>query len=280
MEPEDTQLKEDIKTTVNYIKQHGVEFENKLLEDERFSFIKKDDPLHEYYTKLMNEPTVTVSGEDNDRKSEREIARPPDFLFSQYDTGISRRDMEVIKLTARYYAKDKSIVEQMISKDGEARLNFMNSSHPLHKTFTDFVAQYKRVYSFIGQEIKKSKRTILDNCFERAQYWEFEKDKDREHDKLVELCKIQFAAIPWDKFTQVAKFSIPEDTEIFEGSLDLEQMRLRRVQTGIKLFDSIKPTNEEEKIVSDQGKQKGGDSKGKKRKIRAVGETRLKKSKK
>ncbi|KAJ4136691.1 SF3a splicing factor complex subunit [Fusarium falciforme] len=64
MEPEDTQLKEDIKTTVNYIKQHGVEFENKLLEDERFSFIKKDDPLHEDYTKLMNEPTVTVSGED------------------------------------------------------------------------------------------------------------------------------------------------------------------------------------------------------------------------
>lgn len=106
------------------------------------------------------------------------------------------------------------------------------------------------------------------------------KIKTGEHDKLVELCKIQFAAIPWDKFTQVAKFSIPEDTEIFEGSLDLEQMRLRRVQTGIKLFDSIKPTNEEEKIVSDQGKQKGGDSKGKKRKIRAVGETRLKKSKK
>lgn len=280
MEPEDTQLKEDIKTTIGYIKQHGVDFESKLLEDERFSFIKKDHPLHEYYTKLLNEAMTTDSSEDNAGKRERDIARPQDFLFSQYDTGISRRDMELIKLTARYYARDESILEHITSKDSKARLNFIDSSHPLHKTFIDFVAQYKRIDSFTGQEINKSKRDIIDDCFGRASYWEFAKDKDREHDKLVELCKIQFAAIPWDKFTQVAKFSIPENTEILQDSLDLEQMRLRRVQVGMKLFDSIRPTNEEENAASDQVKPKGGDTRGKKRKIRAVGETRLKKSKK
>ena len=144
MEPEDTQLKEDIKTTIGYIKQHGVDFESKLLEDERFSFIKKDHPLHEYYVKLLNEATTTDSSEDDAGKRERDIARPQDFLFSRYDTGISRRDMELIKLTARYYAKDESILERLVSKNSKARLDFINSSHPLHKTFTDFVAQYKR----------------------------------------------------------------------------------------------------------------------------------------
>ncbi|CAI4034236.1 hypothetical protein SMKI_10G0190 [Saccharomyces mikatae IFO 1815] len=279
MEPQDPQLKEDIRTTVSYIKQHGVDFENKLLEDEKFSFIKRDDPFHEYYVKILNEATTDISNKDDVGKKDREIVKPQDFLFSQYDTGISRKDMEIIKLTARYYAKGGNILEHIASKYGKDRLSFVNSSHPLHKTFADFVAQYKQINSFNGQELKKSKRDIVDECFTRAQYLEFAEDQDQEYDKLVELCKIQFAAIPWDKFTQVAKFSIPEDTNDLPDALDLSQMRLRRVQPDITIFDNIGPAKEEERHSPDQAKPKGGISKGKKRKIRAAGETRLKKGK-
>ncbi|CAI4043445.1 hypothetical protein SKDZ_10G0170 [Saccharomyces kudriavzevii ZP591] len=278
MEPQDPQLKEDIKTTASYIKQHGTSFESKLLEDERFSFIREDDPLHEYYIKILSD--TTVGNEDDVGRREREIARPQDFLFSEYDSGISRRDIEIIKLTARYCAQDENNLERIASKHGEGTLQFINDSHPLHKTFTDFIAQYKRIISSKGQEIKKSKRDIIDECFARARYWEFAKDQDREHDKLLESCKIQFAAIPWDKFTQVAKFLIPENTNTVQNALDLPQMRLRTVQPDMKIFDSIRPVNEEEKAASDPTKLKEGAPKSKKRKIRAAGETRLKKSKK
>ncbi|EJS43196.1 prp21p [Saccharomyces arboricola H-6] len=280
MEPQDPQLKEDIETTVSYIKQHGISFESKLLEDERFSFIRKDDPLHEYYLKVLNEATTTAVDENDVGKREREIARPQEFLFSQYDTGISRKDMEIIKLTAQYCAQDERNLESIRSKHSESLLQFSDSSHPLYKIFTDFVAQYKWINSSKGQKMKKSRREIIDQCYCRAQYWEFVKDQDREHDKLVELSKIQFAAIPWDKFTQVTKFLVPDDTDVVQDALDLSQMRLRRVQPDMKIFDSIRPVNEEEKTVSDIVKPSGGAPKGKKRKIRAAGETRLKKSKK
>ncbi|KOG98425.1 Prp21p [Saccharomyces eubayanus] len=280
MEPQDPQIREDIKTTATYIKQHGASFESKLLEDERFSFIKKDDPLHEYYIKVLNEPATNSGNEEDIGRREHEIAKPQNFLFSQYDTGISRRDMEIIKLTARYCALDESNLGCIASKHGEGSLQFLNSSHPLHNTFTDFVTQYKRIISSEDQQIKKTKSEIIDECFGRAQYWEFAKDQDQEHNKLVELCKIQFAAIPWDEFTQVAKFFIPDHTDTLVDALDLSQMRLRRVQPNMKIFDRVSPVNEEQKAALDQVKSKGGAPGSKKRKIRAAGETRLKKNKK
>ncbi|CAI4044253.1 hypothetical protein SUVZ_10G0120 [Saccharomyces uvarum] len=280
MEPQDPQIREDIRTTATYIKQHGVSFESKLLEDERFSFIKKDDPLHEYYIKVLNEAATNPGNEDDVGKREREVVKPQDFLFSQYDTRISRRDMEIIKLTARYCALDESNLERIASKHGEGSLQFVNGSHPLHSTFTDFVTQYKRIISSENQEIKKTKSDIIDECFGRAQYWEFARDQDQEHNKLVELCKIQFAAIPWDEFTQVAKFFVPDRTDTLLDALDLSQMRLRRVQPDMKIFDRVSPVNEEQKAALDQVKPKGGAPTSKKRKIRAAGETRLKKNKK
>lgn len=273
-------LLETISKTSRYVAENGVSLEEKLKEDARFSFVNPEDPHHHIYQRMLqDEQNIRLTGVTMVEKNP-EPQEPYAFSFMSYAKKLTQRDLEIIKLSAAYCAANEDIdyLEKMRQKFGEDDLfGFLKPSHALNETFVHFLNQYKKVKS--GQlgppyfELKNEdfKYRILHRGFERAKFDEYSKELKSEKKRNLHLQKVQFAAFDWTKFKIVHEYTIPtSDSPETSEPLDFGQLALRRLGSadGSDIFEKIQE--------QEQAQDKATGSKSRKRKVRAAGETRLK----
>lgn len=263
--PEDKSLKENIIKTASYVRQHGHPFIEKLKNDDRFSFTNPEDIYYQYFQYILNNSTDKFVAPKE----------PYQFSFTNYDRNLPPRDLEIIKTAAAFCVanEDLNYLEKMREQFvRNPQFGFLNPDHPLNETFIQFINQYKQVKQntstppAFDYSNKDYKSLVLRRCFQRAEYEEYAKELEDEKKQASWLQKIQFSAYDWTSFKVVHTIELSNtDNE----PLNFDELSLRRINktSEIPLF------NGEESSTNTEA------TKNKKRKVKAAGETRMKKRK-
>ncbi|QLQ78800.1 hypothetical protein HG537_0B01480 [Torulaspora globosa] len=272
-------LREVIEKTAKYVVENGTNFEDKLKDEPKFSFVIPGDENYELYQQILSRERSSRSLEVGTFEQSNGRGNPEEpyvFSFSNYDENITQRDLEIIKLAAAYCVanENNNYLEKMRDefRDDEL-LGFLKPDHALNYTFVQFVNQYKQVKEnslglpFFEWRKNDYKYEILQRSFQRAEFNVYNEESRAKQDKFRSLQKIQFAAFDWTRFKVVNKVTVPtSDAGDLPAPLDFDKLALKRLEKSevLNIFD---------KFEADEAK-KG--SKSKKRKLRAAGATRLK----
>lgn len=282
------QIREDIIQTVSYVKKNGPILEEVKRNDPKYSFVNPDNEYHEFYQYLLREQNTARSTnvakgdlEPLENMKPKVPQEPYAFSFMSYDKNVARRDLEAIKLAAGFcIANEKAdYLEKMKNRfKDDPKFGFLCPGHALNSTFVQFLNQYKQVKANILAppmfQLKKKedfKNIILKRSFQRGEYREYEKEVRAAKDETLKLHKIQFAAIDWSNFKVLTNVTLPTSQEpelMLPKPLNFSKLSIKRIDQGneLELFETS------EKDVSN----KDIEPSGRKRKIRAAGETRLK----
>lgn len=296
------QTKEDINKTVEYLRQYGPEFLEKLRGDVRFEFIEENSPYHSYFISQYQDnnkshvPDSVLSSNGEVDEEGKEVEEPYEFRFSRYSRSLTKRDFEIIRQVALLCAINEDVnyldkIKQAYGSD--EKLSFLNKQHPLNSVFFDLLQQYKLI---IKQDIippaiafpknnKKNKKHIdlkqivLDRCFRRAEYAEYTKKLQDVKHKIAHERKIHFAAIKWTEFKVIA--SMAKLHREPKPAIKFNELIISTIDgknSALSVFDTATgkelPSLEQREEASTEKK-----TNKKKMKIRAAGETRLKKRK-
>lgn len=211
----DSHIKETIEKTAKFVKERGDNFEQQLLNEseKKFGFVLPEHPQHSYYKSLLS-----------DEKAENYTppSEPYKFQYSVYDVegAIPSLDLEIVKRVAQFFISCKgddeaTKLEKIRSElNDEPKYQFLQTDHPLHPIFLQFVSQYEYLNS---RTIGLSQFEFLENCLERAKYQEYEQEKLQKDEEMNELNKIRFAAINWENFKIVGKFEIANSENLKEA---------------------------------------------------------------
>lgn len=263
--PDEESLRETINKTATYVRENGPSFVEKLKNDDRFSFTDPENVYYQYFQYILNNSADKTS-----------VPKEPyPFSFISYDKNLSPRDLEIIKAAAAFCVanEDLNYLEKMKEQfSSNAQFGFLNPDHSLNETFIQFMNQYKQVkqntsdppeFDYLNEDYKS---VFLRRSFQRAEYKEYAKELEHEKKKATRLQKIQFSAYDWTNFKIVRTLEL-SDTE--NEPLNFTELSLKKINktSELPLFKDNEPLLNVET------------SKTRKRKVKAAGETRIKKRK-
>lgn len=204
----------------------GEEFEQKILANEsenpKFKFLVPGTPFHAYYKGQIERIRNPDAGDDNldeergeavgapavcveetegkqkfvppvtaaDLKQGKSVQAPP--TREQYTIhapdGISTADLELMKVTAQFVARNgKSFMTSLASKEeANPKFAFLRAQHSLHKFFMTMCAAYSNVLMPPESLLITLKKDSLSKlpCLERAlRRLEYERERDREENE-------------------------------------------------------------------------------------------------
>lgn len=301
--PGDDELKDSVWKTAHYVARNGHQFEEKLHGD-RFSFLQEDDEYNDYYRFLVSSFEATnnkgkqdMAEDDYQGEVEREEALPLDsipqnpylFVFSTYDKNVSQMSLKIMKTTALYCIANEENEYLNLLRERyreEEIFAFLKPDHPLNPVFTGFINQYKQIISRefgpltdLGKDFKL---TLMRRCFKRAEYEEYALAMKEEQRQVYEKFKLKFSAYDWSSFKIIGKiaFSEEDQTKKLPEPLDFVSLSFKSLQKQTP--DAFLTSNIEISSQTENNSNGHDDTtkaklkKKPKMKIKAAGETRLK----
>ncbi|KAK5656529.1 hypothetical protein OQA88_4506 [Cercophora sp. LCS_1] len=245
--PPPGEIREAIEKTAGYVMRGGVGLEQRIRDNHgknpKFSFLMtSSDPYNAYYEWRKEEikagrGTAVAAGRSGDAavvpvKDEPEgPAKPPDFQFSARMPRMSQKDLEIVRLTALFVAKNgRPFMTQLAQREaGNPQFQFLIPNHTFHNFFQSMIDQYSILLRESGvngeggklQEgrVSELRRNVSDkfHVFQRAKQrakyasWvEAEKIKREEEE---EKKKIEFARIDWNDFVVVETIVFTESDD-------------------------------------------------------------------
>ncbi|CAO3611281.1 unnamed protein product [Mucor fragilis] len=204
----------------------GPELENHIREtnkDGRFNFLNPNDPYYAYYRFKYQEvkdgkaPQVNASAQEQVQEPVKlqpvNLApkEPEAFEFSATMPSMSAQDLDIMKLTAQFAARNgRAFISQLGQRESRNyQFDFLRPSHSLFPYFTELVKQYTKVFlpprdlQEKLQANKDNKYHILERVKERVEWvaWqEAEKKKKNDEDEKERLA---YASIDWHDFVIV-----------------------------------------------------------------------------
>lgn len=158
---------------------------------------------------------------------EAEVAKPQgppepqEFHFSARMPNISAQDLEVVRLTALFVAKNGRHFMTTLSQreTGNFQFDFLRPNHTLHNFFQRLIDQYTTLLRAGGmdgeggkmqQERIKELQANVDDKFhvlarakQRAEWFKFQDEQKAKKEEEVEKEKITYAQIDWHDFVVV-----------------------------------------------------------------------------
>ncbi|GAN07071.1 splicing factor 3A subunit 1 [Mucor ambiguus] len=204
----------------------GPELEKHIREtnkDGRFNFLNPTDPYYAYYrfkyqeVKDGKEPQVNANTQDRVQEPvelqpvNHAPKEPEPFEFSATMPSMSAQDLDIMKLTAQFAARNgRAFISQLGQRESRNyQFDFLRPSHSLFPYFTELVKQYTKVFlpprdlQEKLQTNKDNKYHILERVKERVEWvaWqEAEKKKKNDEDEKERLA---YASIDWHDFVVV-----------------------------------------------------------------------------
>jgi splicing factor 3A subunit 1 len=155
-----------LEKTAGFVARNGNVFEERIRDKEqhnpKFSFLSNADPYNAYYLWRLSEiregrGTAVAAGRAGEAAAPAEEApagppKPPEFQFSARMPNISAQDLEVVRLTALFVAKNGRQFMTTLSQreTGNYQFDFLRPNHSLHNFFSHLIDQYSMLLRASG----------------------------------------------------------------------------------------------------------------------------------
>jgi splicing factor 3A subunit 1 len=268
-----------IEKVAGFVARNGAAFEARMRNDQanatKLAFIFEDDPYYSYYAWRREEckagrGTDVAAGRVGEAVPKPTKPKgpepPPDFLFSARMPTINAQDLEIVKLTALYVAKNgRNWMTQLSQREaGNYQFDFLRPQHSLNQFFNRLVDQYQLLISSTTveggkaerariaeiQKIVNDKYIVLDRAKKRAEWVKHQEDQRVKKQEKEEEERKEYASIDWDDFQVIGEIFFTDADETFElpgpTSLnDLQSASLeQRGKVSRQLIEEAMPTED------------------------------------
>ena len=275
-----------VEKTAGYVARNGAVFEDRIREKEKhnpkFSFLSINDAYNGFYAWRLHEikegrGTAVSAGRVGEAAPAPEPekpqgpAPPPDFHFSARMPNISAQDLEVVKLTALFVAKNgRSFMTTLSQKETRNyQFDFLRPQHSLYQFFSRLVDQYTLLLQAASVEGEKAQKTrmeelnenakarfnVLERAKKRAEWVKFQEEQKHKKEEEAEKEKLEYAQIDWHDFVVVETVlfeeaddhaDLPPPTSLNDlQSASLEQKAAMSLQPHDRRIEEAMPTSED-----------------------------------
>lgn len=230
--------------TANFVARNGPEFESRIQQSEKgnkkFTFLNSGDPYHLYYQFKVREfregnvkdinvlpglQKLSVSSAAQQKQQEllkqateaQFVPREPpaEFEFVADPPSISALDLDVVKLTAQFVARNgrQFLTNLMNREQRNFQFDFLRPQHALFQYFTKLLEQYtkilippKELLPKLKQECetdREGQTQILDQVKYRANWQKHQDAARRREEEMIERERVAYAQIDWHDFVVV-----------------------------------------------------------------------------
>jgi len=285
-----------VEKTAGYVARNGAAFEDRIREKEKhnpkFSFLSSNDAYYTFYAWRLEEiregrGTAISAGRAGEAVPVQEPekpkgpAAPPEFHFSARMPNISAQDLDVVRLTALFVAKNgRSFMTTLSQKEARNyQFDFLRPQHSLYQFFSRLVDQYTLLLqsaSADGEKAKKArmreleqyaedKFTILGRAKQRAEWVKFQEEQKQKKEEEAEKEKLEYAQIDWHDFVVVEtvlfeeaddQADLPPPASLNDlQSASLEQKGAMSLQPYDRRIEEAMPTDEDYSLFYNQQQQ-------------------------
>ncbi|KAL0271797.1 UNVERIFIED_CONTAM: hypothetical protein PYX00_008785 [Menopon gallinae] len=222
--------------TASFVARNGPEFEARIRQNElgnpKFNFLNPGDPYHAYYqhrVKDIREGKADQSQLQPKAQStlvqqkQQEILKqvaeqpfipkdpPPEFEFLADPPSISALDLDIVKLTAQFVARNgRTFLTNLMNREQRNfQFDFLRPQHSLFVYFTVLLKQYTKVLlppkdmmSKLKDE-SESMTKILEQVKYRAEWIKYQEQQKQKEEEALEKERIAYAQIDWHDFVVV-----------------------------------------------------------------------------
>ncbi|MCJ1263320.1 SF3a splicing factor complex subunit [Lobaria immixta] len=275
-----------VEKTAGYVARNGIVFEERIREKEKhnpkFSFLSSNDAYSAFYAWRLDEVregrgTAVSAGRVGEAAVVSEpdkpqgLAPPPDFYFSARMPNINAQDLDVVRLTALFVAKNgRSFMTTLSQKEARNyQFDFLRPQHSLYQFFSRLVDQYTLLLQSASAEGAKTQRArvqdlennsndrfnILGRAKQRAAWVKFQEEQKHMKEEEAEKEKLEYAQIDWHDFVVVEtvlfeeaddQADLPPPTSLNDlQSASLEQKAAMSLQPHDRRIEEAMPTSED-----------------------------------
>ncbi|XP_060586452.1 splicing factor 3A subunit 1-like [Ruditapes philippinarum] len=219
--------------TASFVARNGPEFESRIRQNEqnnsKFNFLNPADPYHAYYQHKVKEfregkgqePQVP-KGQGLGLSKPLEVAKiiqepviptepPPEFEFIADPPSISAFDLDVVRLTAQFVARNgrQFLTNLMNREQRNYQFDFLRPQHSLFNYFTKLVEQYTKVLippkDLLVKLNKESEvyQNVLDQVKYRVDWARYQEMQRRKEEEAAERERVAYTQIDWHDFVVV-----------------------------------------------------------------------------
>ena len=235
------EIRKALEKVAGYVIRNGAAFEARIVEQAgskpQFQFILPDNPYNSYYLWRLSEiregrGSDIAAGREGEAplpKKKQGPQAPPEFHFSARMPNMSAVDLETVKLTALFIAKNGRPWMTALSQREMTNPNFafLRPQHSWHSFFTRLVDQYTELITgdsvdngnpqkaMIAQLEKNidNRYHLLERARKRAEWVKYQETQKVRKEEEEEAEKISFAQIDWQDFTIVEKIEFTESDD-------------------------------------------------------------------
>lgn len=288
-------LREIIEKTAGYVARNGASFEGGLREKQagnsKMSFLMEDDAYFAYYRWRMSEikagrgnaVSAGRAGEVSFQgREERKGPEPPEeFQFSARVPNISAQDLDVVKLTALFVAKNgRGWMTQLSQREaGNFQFDFLRPQHTLYQFFSRLVDQYqelltgdstdggrpqKKRITTLEQNVKE-RFQVLDRARKRAEWVKHQEAQKVAKEEQQEKERVEYAQIDWHDFVVVETVVFDERDENADlpapttmndlQSASLEQKAAMSIDPGRRIEEAFPSFDDQSQFYGQQQQQ-------------------------
>ncbi len=282
-----------VEKTAGYVARNGPAFEDRIREKEKhnpkFSFLSAKDAYFPFYAWRLEEVregrgTAVSAGRAGEAvlapepEKPKGPAPPPDFHFSARMPNISAQDLDVVRLTALFVAKNgRSFMTTLSQKETRNyQFDFLRPQHSLYQFFSRLVDQYTLLLQSTSADGEKAKKArmldlehnandrfnILGRAKQRAEWVKFQEEQKQKKEEEAEKEKLEYAQIDWHDFVVVEtvlfedaddQADLPPPTSLNDlQSASLEQKGAMSLQPHDRRIEEAMPTDEDYSLFYNQ----------------------------
>ncbi|KAI1433697.1 Pre-mRNA splicing factor PRP21 like protein-domain-containing protein [Xylaria sp. CBS 124048] len=275
-----------LEKTAGFVARNGLSFEDRLREKEKnnpkFSFLNPSDPYSPFYLWRLSEikegrGTAVAAGRAGEPaapvdEKPKGPPEPPSFQFSARMPNISAQDLEVVRLTALFVAKNgRQFMTALSQREaGNYQFDFLRPNHSLHNFFQHVIDQYSlllRAGGIDGEggraqhervtELQRNvddKFHILNRAKQRAEWLKYQETEKHKKEEEEEKERLSYAQIDWHDFVVVEtvvftdadnQTNLPPPTSLSELQYaSLEQKAKISISSNLRIEEAM-PTDED-----------------------------------
>lgn len=273
-----------VEKTAGYVARNGIVFEDRIRDKEKhnpkFSFLTANDAYSAFYAWRLDEirdgrGTAISAGRVGEvaiapePEKPQGPAAPPEFHFSARMPNINAQDLEVVRLTALFVAKNgRTFMTTLSQKETRNyQFDFLRPQHSLYQFFSRLVDQYTTLLLSTGIDSLKSQKrrvqeleaysadrfNILGRAKQRAEWVKYQEEQKQKKEEEAEKEKLEYAQIDWHDFVVVEtvlfeeaddQADLPPPTSLNDlQSASLEQKAAMALQPYDRRIEEAMPTD-------------------------------------
>ena len=227
-----------VEKTASFVARNGVEFEQRIKQNEinnpKFNFLNPGDPYNAYYqykvdliregkvepekVKAIDTSTTSVAQKQSEllksvQKEQVIVPKEPpaEFEFLADPPSISAFDLDVVKLTAQFVARNgrQFLTNLMNREQRNFQFDFLRPQHSLFQYFTKLLEQYTKVLippKDLQMKLDNEaadKDLVLEQVNYRVAWLKHQEANRRRQEEALERERVSYAQVDWHNFVVV-----------------------------------------------------------------------------